>query len=65
MQAVFWPGPVVPYRGEIPCVFTPKGHPSRLQIRSHGRSPEIGACLGKAEKVYPARELDQVVRLAH
>jgi len=41
------------------------GHPSRLLIRSHGRSLEIGDCLGESEKAYLARELGQVMRLAN
>ena len=42
-----------------------KGHPSHLLIRSHGRSMEIGACLGESEKTYLARELSQAIRLAY
>ena len=41
------------------------GHPSRLLIRSHGRSLEVGACLGETEKAYLARELGQVMHRAH
>ena len=41
------------------------GHPSRLLIRSHGRSLEVGACLGETEKAYLARELGKVMRRAH
>lgn len=42
-----------------------KGHPSRLLIRSHGRSLEVGACLGESEKAYLALNLGQVIRHAH
>jgi len=41
------------------------GYPSRLLIRSHGRSLEIGACLVESEKAYLARQLGQVIRLAN
>jgi len=41
------------------------GYPSRLLIRSHGRSLEIGACLGESEKAYLAHELGQVIRFAN
>jgi len=41
------------------------GHPSRLLIRSHGRSLEVGACLGESEKAYLAHELGKVMRLAY
>ena len=41
------------------------GHPSRLLIRSHGRSLEIGACLDESEKAYLARELGYVIRVAN
>jgi uncharacterized membrane protein len=40
-----------------------KGHPSRLSIRSHGRSVEIGRCLNEEEKRYLAEQLNRVVRL--
>ena len=40
------------------------GYPSRLLICSHGRSLEIGSCLGEAEKSYLARELGQAIRPA-
>ena len=41
------------------------GHPSRLLIRSHGRSLEVGACLRESEKAYLAHELGKVMRLAY
>jgi uncharacterized membrane protein len=40
-----------------------KGHPSRLCIRSHGRSVEIGRCLNEEEKRYVAAQLNRIVRL--
>ena len=39
-----------------------KGHPSRLYIRSHGRTVEVGACLNESEKKSLAYELKQVMR---
>lgn len=39
-----------------------KGHPSRLTIRSHGRSVEIGRCLNEDEKRYLAAQLSRAVR---
>ena len=39
-----------------------KGHPSRLCIRSHGRSVEIGRCLNEDEKRYLAEQLNRAVR---
>lgn len=40
-----------------------KGHPSRLSIRSHGRSIEIGGCLNEKEKRCLAQQLSQAVRV--
>jgi uncharacterized membrane protein len=40
-----------------------KGHPSRLIIRSHGRSAELGHCLNEEEKRYLAEQLSRAVRL--
>lgn len=39
-----------------------KGHPSRLSIRSHGRSVELGRCLNEDEKRYLAEHLSRAVR---
>ena len=39
-----------------------KGHPSRLFIRSHGRSVEVGGYLNESEKKTLAYELNQVMR---
>jgi len=39
-----------------------KGHPSRLSIRSHGRSVEVGRCLNEDEKRYLAEQLNRAVR---
>lgn len=39
-----------------------KGHPSRLSIRSHGRSVEVGRCLNEDEKTYLAEQLHRAVR---
>ncbi len=39
------------------------GHPSRLVIRSHGRSVEVGRCLNEEEKRYLAGQLNRAVRL--
>jgi uncharacterized membrane protein len=39
-----------------------KGHPSRLCIRSHGRSVEVGRCLNEEEKRYLAEQLNRAVR---
>jgi uncharacterized membrane protein len=38
------------------------GHPSRLSIRSHGCSTEIGRCLNEEEKRYLADQLIRAVR---
>lgn len=39
-----------------------RGHPSRLCIRSHGRSVEVGRCLNEEEKRYLAEQLNRAVR---
>jgi uncharacterized membrane protein len=39
-----------------------KGHPSRLSLRSHGRSVELGRCLNEDEKLYLAEQLSRAVR---
>lgn len=39
-----------------------RGHPSRLSLRSHGRSVEIGRCLNEDEKRYLAEQLNRAVR---
>lgn len=38
-----------------------KGHPSRLLLRSHGRSVELGGCLNETEKQRLATELRQAL----
>jgi len=40
-----------------------RGHPSKLIIRSHGRSVEIGNCLNEQEKNYLAEQLSRAVRV--
>ena len=40
-----------------------KNHPSRLSIRSHGRSVEIGTCLNETEKRDLAEQLSRAVRI--
>jgi uncharacterized membrane protein len=40
-----------------------KGHPSKLSIRSHGRSIEIGRCLNEQEKRCLAEQLSRAVRI--
>lgn len=40
-----------------------KNHPSRLSIRSHGRSVEVGACLNEKEKCDLAEQLGRAVRI--
>ena len=39
------------------------GYPSRLTIRSHGRSIEVGRCLNEDEKRYLAEQLNRALRL--
>ncbi len=39
-----------------------KGHPSRLCLRSHGRSVEVGRCLTEDEKCFLAEQLNRAVR---
>jgi uncharacterized membrane protein len=39
-----------------------RGYPSKLVIRSHGRSLELGGCLNEADKKYLARELNAAIR---
>lgn len=39
-----------------------RGHASRLAIRSHGRSAEVGACLNEEEKRYLAEQLHRALR---
>lgn len=41
-----------------------KGHPTRLEIRSHGQAVEVGSCLNEAEKKDLALALDQAIRIA-
>lgn len=46
-------------------VFEPppiRGHASRLCIRSHGRSVEVGGCLNEEEKRFLAEQLGQALR---
>lgn len=39
-----------------------RGHPSRLSIRSHGRSVEVGRCLNEEEKRHLAEQLQRAVQ---